>query len=134
MEFFYLCSHHIYQWRIPCGWGFREFPPPQSVHKCHLARWKFRRNKYFQCHSVDADAQCKRTVTFLQTSSVAVPMGAPRHAPPPPPTEQNFLNFMHFLENLYVGAFPWRVGGPSYGESWIRPWSCTVMTQTTREE
>ena len=38
------------------------------------------------------------------------------------PTDQNILNFMHFLENLYVGAFPWRVDALSYRQSWIRPW------------
>ena len=36
----------------------------------------------------------------------------------------NFSHFMHFFEILaksHVGA-PWRVGAPSYRESWIRPW------------
>ena len=32
--------------------------------------------------------------------------------------DQNFLNFIQFL-GKYVGPFPWRIGAPSYGESWI---------------
>ena len=35
------------------------------------------------------------------------------------PTTQNFLNFMRFLEKLFVGA-PLKVDDP-YGDSWIRP-------------
>ena len=38
-----------------------------------------------------------------------------------PPTDQNFLNFTLFFGNVYVRVFPWRVGAPSYGKSWIRP-------------
>ena len=33
-----------------------------------------------------------------------------------------FLISCSFGENLYVGAFHWRVGAPSYGKSWIHPW------------
>ena len=52
----------------------------------------------------------------------------------PPPTAQNFLNFMQFSQNLvksYVGAPPegWR---PSYGESWIR--SCPDALKTKKIE
>ena len=32
-----------------------------------------------------------------------------------------FLFSCSFWENLCIGAFPWRVGAPSYGESLIRP-------------
>ena len=32
-----------------------------------------------------------------------------------------FLISCSFWENLYVGAFPWRVGTPSYGKPWTRP-------------
>ena len=55
--------------------------------------------------------------------SVADPRGAP---PARPPTDQNFLNFMHFfwenLANFYVGA-------PSYEESWIRPCGCKLIIE-----
>ena len=43
-----------------------------------------------------------------------------------PPTAQNFLNFMQFFVKfgkIICWRPPWRVGAPSYGESWIRPWS-----------
>ena len=46
--------------------------------------------------------------------------GRPRRVPPPYGPKY-FLNFVQFLEKLHVGAFPWRVGAPFYGESWIRP-------------
>ena len=48
----------------------------------------------------------------------------------PPPTAEKFLNFMQFFENLaksYVGALPWRLGAPSYGEHWIRPWFSNII-------
>ena len=58
-----------------------------------------------------------------------VPVADPRGTSPAP-TDQNFLNFMQFLggnlANLYVGAPSWRVGAPSYEESWIRPWVQTT--------
>ena len=59
--------------------------------------------------------------------SVADPRGAP------PPTDQNFLNFMQFLGKLYVGTFPWGVGAPSYGESWTYLWLSTeiIILSTT---
>ena len=41
-----------------------------------------------------------------------------------PPTAQNFLNFMQFFAKfgkIICWRPPWRVGAPSYGESWIRP-------------
>ena len=44
----------------------------------------------------------------------------------PPPWPKIFSISCSFSQNLaksYVGAPPpWRVGAPSYGESWIRPW------------
>ena len=75
-------------------------------------------------------SQCEHSITCLDCrddtfeKTVADPRGAPpAHASPF--TDQNFLNFMQFfwenLVNLYVGAPSWRVGAPSYEESWIRP-------------
>ena len=39
----------------------------------------------------------------------------------PPLQTKIFLIYYSFGGNLYVGTFPWRVGAPSYWESWIRP-------------
>ena len=50
-----------------------------------------------------------------------------------PPLRTNiFLISCSFWENLYVGAFPWRVGAPSYGESWISPWQWCIGRCPTR--
>ena len=48
--------------------------------------------------------------------------GCPRRALPLRPKIFSIsCSFSHNLVKSYVGA-PWRVGAPSYGESWIRPW------------
>ena len=51
-------------------------------------------------------------------------------------TAQNFLIFMQFFAKfgkiIYVGA-PCRVGTPSYGESWIRPWVLSLMQTAMRD-
>ena len=41
------------------------------------------------------------------------------------PTAQTFLDFMQFLgkfDKIVCWCHPWRVGAPSYRESWICPW------------
>ena len=53
-----------------------------------------------------------------------VPSGGSKRGAPLRP--KIFSILCSLLENLafsYVGA-PWRVGAPSYRESWIRPWYC----------
>ena len=47
--------------------------------------------------------------------------GAPGAAPLRPKIFSNSCSFSQNLAKSYVGA-PRRVGAPSYGESWIRPW------------
>ena len=64
---------------------------------------------------IDGDAETGRPLSSASG-------GSEDGAPGPPPTVQNFLNFMQFWEILtksYV-ASP-RVGAPSYRESWTRP-------------
>ena len=56
----------------------------------------------------------------------------PARAPPPPPRDQHFLNFMQFFlgkfgKKLCVGNPRWRVGAPSYGNpvsAMLRAHSC----------
>ena len=51
-------------------------------------------------------------------------LGGAHLACAPPPTVQNFLDFMQFFGKFdkIVCWRPQRVGAPSYRESWIRPW------------
>ena len=56
------------------------------------------------------------TLTPKSAKQLRIQGGAPR------PRTKIFLISCSFWENLYVGAFPWRVGAASYGKSWIRPW------------
>ena len=50
----------------------------------------------------------------------------PRGEGTPPLSDQNFLNFMQFFWKIWQICIltppSWRVGAPSYGKSWIRPW------------
>ena len=47
--------------------------------------------------------------------------GSKGHLRRAPPRTKLFLISCSFWENLYVGAFPWRVVALSYGKSWIPP-------------
>ena len=70
---------------------------------------------------------------FLFTSIVNLTQYAKRHSylfavadlgRGRPPTAPNFLNFMQFFAKfgkIICWRPPWRVGAPSYVESWIRP-------------
>ena len=59
-------------------------------------------------------------LTFAyRRGSVADPRGG---RPPRPKCSQFHAVFTENLANLYVGVPSWRVGAPSYEESWIRPW------------
>ena len=63
--------------------------------------------------------------------SVADPRGGAPGALPPPPTAQNFLNFMQFLGKFdkIVCRRPLEGRRPSYRESWIRPWFCMATAR-----
>ena len=96
-----------------------------SVQKSKLHRmcqntfwfWNFRNPK-----KIAGFVNCPPATYRLKqlTSSTADPRERRSGATPPPPappTDQSFLiSCSFFWENMYVGA-------PSYGESWIRPWS-----------
>ena len=85
--------------------------------------WKLDFNTWMSClhHVIVLRTTTCKCLSFKWKAS-----GRSKGAPPAcdPPTDQNFLNFMQFLENLanlYAGTPSWRVGAPSYGKSWIRP-------------
>ena len=62
--------------------------------------------------------------------------GRTRRVPPPygPKFSQFHAVFHKIWQKSYVGAPPWRVGAPSYGESWIRPDKCKLpLIQLQRE-
>ena len=68
------------------------------------------------------------SVADLGGAPGARPLPLPNTTPPPPhPQTKIFSISCSYSENLiklYVGAPHCRVGAPSYGKSWIRPWYC----------
>ena len=110
-------------WQI-LGWRQGRAPPRDSISVIFMQFVAKKLQNYMSAHPIWELAPLKKILDPPPVSDLG---GAPGPAPYGPKCSQFHAVFRKIWQNQnhMLPPPPCRVGAPSYGESWIRPWPLT---------